>query len=266
MPDRVKCLHALVAPRARGARAPTRWAPRRWPRPGGRWWDRGRCVAVTGKIRVAAIDCGTNSLRLLIADVDPAAGRLTELDRRMEIVRLGQGVDATGRLAPEALARTLAALAGYARLIRDAGRQGGPDGRHQRHPGRRQRRRVRPRGHRGARHGAGGAQRRGGGPAVLHRRDRGAARRPGRPRTWWWTSAAARRSSCWAARGEPDAAQRRLGRHRLRPADRAAPPLGPAGGGGDRGGRCRHRRGPGRGGRGGARGPGPRPWSAWPGR
>jgi exopolyphosphatase/guanosine-5'-triphosphate,3'-diphosphate pyrophosphatase len=76
---------------------------------------------VTGKLRVAAIDCGTNSLRLLIADVDPAAGRLTELDRRMEIVRLGQGVDATGRLAPEALARTLGALGGYARLIRDAG-------------------------------------------------------------------------------------------------------------------------------------------------
>ena len=76
---------------------------------------------MTGRIRVAAIDCGTNSLRLLIADVDPAAGRLTELDRRMEIVRLGQGVDATGRLAPEALARTLGALGGYARLIRDAG-------------------------------------------------------------------------------------------------------------------------------------------------
>ena len=70
---------------------------------------------------MAAIDCGTNSLRLLIADVNPAAGRLTELDRRMEIVRLGQGVDATGRLAPEALARTLGALSGYARLIRDAG-------------------------------------------------------------------------------------------------------------------------------------------------
>ena len=76
---------------------------------------------VTGKLRVAAIDCGTNSLRLLIADVDPAAGRLTELDRRMEIVRLGQGVDATGRLAPAALARTLGALEGYARQIRDAG-------------------------------------------------------------------------------------------------------------------------------------------------
>ena len=49
--------------------------------------------------RVAAIDCGTNSIRLLIAEVDPAAGRLHDLDRRMEIVRLGQGVDRTGRLA-----------------------------------------------------------------------------------------------------------------------------------------------------------------------
>jgi exopolyphosphatase/guanosine-5'-triphosphate,3'-diphosphate pyrophosphatase len=70
-------------------------------------------------VRVAAIDCGTNSLRLLVADVDPAAGRLTDVDRRMEIVRLGQGVDATGRLAPAALDRTLRVLAGYADIIRD---------------------------------------------------------------------------------------------------------------------------------------------------
>jgi exopolyphosphatase / guanosine-5'-triphosphate,3'-diphosphate pyrophosphatase len=69
--------------------------------------------------RVAAIDCGTNSLRLLVADVDLAAGRLTDVDRRMEIVRLGQGVDATGRLAPEALDRTLRVLAGYAKIIGD---------------------------------------------------------------------------------------------------------------------------------------------------
>ena len=68
--------------------------------------------------RVAAIDCGTNSLRLLVADASPAAGRLTDVDRRMEIVRLGQGVDATGQLAPEALDRTLRALAGYAKIIR----------------------------------------------------------------------------------------------------------------------------------------------------
>ena len=70
-------------------------------------------------MRVAAIDCGTNSLRLLVADVDPGAGTLTDVERRMRIVRLGQGVDATGRLAPEALERTLEALREYARLIGD---------------------------------------------------------------------------------------------------------------------------------------------------
>jgi exopolyphosphatase / guanosine-5'-triphosphate,3'-diphosphate pyrophosphatase len=71
--------------------------------------------------RVAAIDCGTNSLRLLIADIDVARHQLSDVERRMEIVRLGQGVDATGRLAPEALDRTLRALADYAADIRDAG-------------------------------------------------------------------------------------------------------------------------------------------------
>jgi len=74
--------------------------------------------------RVAAVDCGTNSIRLLVADVDQATGTLTDLDRRMEIVRLGQGVDETGRFAVAALDRTFAALAAYARTIRelDAGR------------------------------------------------------------------------------------------------------------------------------------------------
>ena len=71
--------------------------------------------------RVAAIDCGTNSLRLLIADVDPASQGLTDVERRMEIVRLGQGVDATGMLAPEALERTLRVLAEYGREIRETG-------------------------------------------------------------------------------------------------------------------------------------------------
>ncbi|MBB2913378.1 exopolyphosphatase/guanosine-5'-triphosphate,3'-diphosphate pyrophosphatase [Streptosporangium becharense] len=65
--------------------------------------------------RVAAIDCGTNSVRLLIADI--GHDRLTDVERRMEIVRLGQGVDKTGRLAPEALERTFAAMRGYAELI-----------------------------------------------------------------------------------------------------------------------------------------------------
>ena len=51
--------------------------------------------------RVAAVDCGTNSLRLLIADIDLDRAELTDVARRMEIVRLGQGVDQTGRLTPE---------------------------------------------------------------------------------------------------------------------------------------------------------------------
>jgi exopolyphosphatase / guanosine-5'-triphosphate,3'-diphosphate pyrophosphatase len=69
--------------------------------------------------RVAAVDCGTNSIRLLVADLDVDTAVLHDLDRRMEIVRLGQGVDRTGRLAPEALHRTLAALEIYARRIRE---------------------------------------------------------------------------------------------------------------------------------------------------
>ena len=69
--------------------------------------------------RVAAIDCGTNSIRLLVADV--GAGKLVDVDREMRIVRLGQDVDATGRLAPDALERTRVALAGYAAVVRDAG-------------------------------------------------------------------------------------------------------------------------------------------------
>lgn len=65
--------------------------------------------------RVGAIDCGTNSIRLLIADV--VDGRLRDVHREMRIVRLGQGVDATGEFAPEALARTEAALADYVALM-----------------------------------------------------------------------------------------------------------------------------------------------------
>jgi exopolyphosphatase/guanosine-5'-triphosphate,3'-diphosphate pyrophosphatase len=71
--------------------------------------------------RVGAIDCGTNSIRLLVADLDSAAGTLTDVDRRMEIVRLGQGVDRTGRFAPDALARTLGMCQEYADIIADRG-------------------------------------------------------------------------------------------------------------------------------------------------
>ena len=80
-------------------------------------------------MRVAAIDCGTNSIRLLIADVvttAPAAGsdgaqHMTDVHREMRVVRLGQGVDVTGVLGQDALERTFAAVEDYAALIHEAG-------------------------------------------------------------------------------------------------------------------------------------------------
>jgi exopolyphosphatase/guanosine-5'-triphosphate,3'-diphosphate pyrophosphatase len=68
------------------------------------------------------VDCGTNSIRLLVADLPPGGtGPLTDLARRMEIVRLGEGVDRTGRLAAGALARSRAALADFVAEIRRLG-------------------------------------------------------------------------------------------------------------------------------------------------
>lgn len=69
---------------------------------------------------VAAIDCGTNSIRLLLAR-PRADGTIEDLDRRMEVVRLGHGVDRTGLLDPAAIARTLEATARYRDLIRAHG-------------------------------------------------------------------------------------------------------------------------------------------------
>jgi exopolyphosphatase/guanosine-5'-triphosphate,3'-diphosphate pyrophosphatase len=63
-------------------------------------------------MRVAAIDCGTNSIRLLIADVQ--GDNFREVIREMEIVRLGQGVDQTGEFHPDAIARTLAVVDKFA--------------------------------------------------------------------------------------------------------------------------------------------------------
>ncbi|MGL5857681.1 MAG: exopolyphosphatase [Angustibacter sp.] len=73
--------------------------------------------------RVAAIDCGTNSLRLLVADVDPATGALVDVDRQMRVVRLGEGVDRTGVLSAAALDRTFAATGEYAARCRELGVQ-----------------------------------------------------------------------------------------------------------------------------------------------
>lgn len=67
-------------------------------------------------MRAAAIDCGTNSIRLLIADIDDAGG-LTDVVRLMRVVRLGEGVDSTGRLSDAALKRTFTAVEEYATLI-----------------------------------------------------------------------------------------------------------------------------------------------------
>lgn len=74
-----------------------------------------------GVTRVAAFDCGTNSLRLLVADVSLDPPRLVDVDRRTEFVRLGQGVDATGRFAPQALERALRVTRTYAAVCREAG-------------------------------------------------------------------------------------------------------------------------------------------------
>ena len=70
-------------------------------------------------MRVAGIDCGTNSLRLLVSDV--TGDSKVDVHREMRVVRLGQDVDRTGALAPEALERTRLALLDYAVILRDLG-------------------------------------------------------------------------------------------------------------------------------------------------
>ncbi|HET6560885.1 MAG TPA: exopolyphosphatase [Marmoricola sp.] len=71
--------------------------------------------------RVAAVDCGTNTIKLLVADLDPATGSEVELVREARMVRLGQDVDRTGRLADEALTRVFAAVEEYAGLVKGHG-------------------------------------------------------------------------------------------------------------------------------------------------
>lgn len=83
----------------------------------GRWGHGG------GKtlMRVGAIDCGTNSIRLLIADIDALTGDVRDVVRRMEVVRLGHGVDRTGRLDPGRIAATIAMAQEYSAQCRDHG-------------------------------------------------------------------------------------------------------------------------------------------------
>lgn len=74
--------------------------------------------------RVGAIDCGTNSIRLLVADVvagPTGVPQLSEVTRQMQIVRLGEGIDATGAISEAAMRRTLAAAEGYAVQCRELG-------------------------------------------------------------------------------------------------------------------------------------------------
>ncbi len=76
---------------------------------------------IEGANRVAVIDVGTNSARLLVADV--AAGRVSPVERRSTVTRLGRGVDLTGRLSAEAIEDACAAIAGYVATIEELGAQ-----------------------------------------------------------------------------------------------------------------------------------------------
>ena len=89
----VKCLHAHYAWHLAGGDDPV-----------GRWVA--AALAAADRVtRVAAVDIGTNSVRLLVADLDGTAPH--HVDRRMHITRLGQGVNQTRRLAPDAIERTV---------------------------------------------------------------------------------------------------------------------------------------------------------------
>ena len=123
MPDRVKCLHALVAHALAAGPGVNPFGDEALQRLAAGGLDRTRPCVDHGEAaqRVAAIDCGTNSIRLLVADVDTATDRLVDVDRQMQIVRLGQGVDRTGVLDAAALERTLNAVDGYASRISELG-------------------------------------------------------------------------------------------------------------------------------------------------
>lgn len=79
-----------------------------------------QCFWYAGMKRVAALDCGTNSIRLLIAEENLGASNFTEISRKMSIVKLGEGVDKNKAFLPDAISRTLAALKVFAAEISEA--------------------------------------------------------------------------------------------------------------------------------------------------
>lgn len=121
MPDRIKCLHALVAHALAAGPGvnPVGDAALAVLRDRGMWTVASPCVPRT----VAAVDCGTNSIRLLISAVDPHTGEVQDVVREMRVVRLGEGLETSGVISPAALARTYAAVEEYAAMM-DAAKVG----------------------------------------------------------------------------------------------------------------------------------------------
>lgn len=117
MPNRVKCLHALVAHSLVAGPGVNVVGDAAVAMVLARWPERRGCVQRT----VAAVDCGTNSIRLLIARLDPTSGELRDVHREMRIVRLGEGIDETGLISEAALARAFTACDAYAEEIAGAG-------------------------------------------------------------------------------------------------------------------------------------------------
>ena len=113
MPDRVKCLHVLAGQALAQGRASTRSATRCWRRSatGGPPGPASPGTPAVADGPVAAIDCGTNTIKLLVGELPDVAVR------EMRMVRLGQDLDRTGRIADEALARAFTAIEEYAALI-----------------------------------------------------------------------------------------------------------------------------------------------------
>ncbi|MDV3354995.1 Ppx/GppA phosphatase family protein [Dietzia sp. IN118] len=80
-------------------------------------------ISAPGAVRVGAVDCGTNSIRLLVAEGVAGQPGLTDVVREMRIIRLGEGVDATGRLSEGALSRCRTALTDYTATMAELGVQ-----------------------------------------------------------------------------------------------------------------------------------------------